>query len=736
MNNIKRLTLFCAAVVLLFSCKKKFDDFYAPPANLEAPIYQQLQAKGKFTQLIGLIDKAGYKQTLSAAGYWTMFAPTDSAFQNDTEYTAFLQSKGIANTAAIDSATAQDIVQFLLVFNGFKQDRLDDYQSNLGWVLNSAFKRRTANYTGFYKDTTYAGQAIMTIPSNRNNTGGVNSYYVNADNNNKHIPYFTSAFFSSQGLSATDYNYFYPNTAFSGFNVVNAKVTEKDIAAENGVIHIIDHVVTPLFSMDQYLRTKPEFNEFRKLFDRFMVLFLANTDATRRYQVLTGKTDDVLTKVYSNLLAFSPNSENFFKLQDNDGQRDGWSMMAPKNEALIAYINNVLLESYPNINTLPLNIIADLLNSHMWQTTVWPSKFNTTFNFLGEPSDVLPSSVIDKKILSNGFFYGLDKVNEPNVFSTVYGRAYLNPQFSIMTRLLDFELKNIVTNPSIKYTLFMMPNQILNARGYDYNAAANAWTFNSIGNDSNRNNLLRILNTGVIETPNGELNNLGVPGFTGIIGSFGGEYIKFNGNQIITAGTKDRNLTVTIDSIKTSSNGRVVYLNNLLFFTYTPIGRHLNILGTPAASEYNLFWNYMKNSTAYDPLTESIVGTAAGSFYTIFAPNNNSMRAAITAGLLPGTAAVPNFNPTLAADKIKVEKFLQYHILDKRSIIADGKDIGSFPTLLKNANGDPVVVTVQYPGNVFELSDVTNRKARMINALSNELANRTTIHLIDNYLKY
>ncbi len=191
----------------------------------------------------------------------------------------------------------------------------------------------------------------------------------------------------------------------------------------------------------------------------------------------------------------------------------------------------------------------------------------------------------------------------------------------------------------------------------------------------------------MIETPNGELNNLGVPGFTGIIGSFGGEYIKFNGNQIITAGTKDRNLTVTIDSIKTSSNGRVVYLNNLLYFTYTPIGRHINILGTPAASEYNLFWNYLKNSTAYDPAAgvESIIGTSGGSFYTFLIPNNNAMRAAITAGLLPGTAAVPNFTPTLVADKLKVEKFIQYHMLDKRSIIADGKDMGSFATLLKNS---------------------------------------------------
>jgi uncharacterized surface protein with fasciclin (FAS1) repeats len=735
-TSVKQIVLFLVTGVLLFACKKKFDDYYAPPASLEKPVYQQLQARGKFTQFLGLIDKAGYKQTLSAAGYWTIFAPTDSAFQTDTEFTAFLQSRGIANVAAIDSATAQSIVQYLLVFNGFNEDRLDDYQSNLGWVINSAFKRRTAYYTGFYKDTTYAGQPVMAIASNRNNTGTTNSYYVNADNNNKYIPYFTTDFFAAKGLTATDYNYFYPNTTYTGFNVANAKVIEKNIAAENGVIHIIDHVVTPLFSLDQYLRTKPEFAEFKKIFDRFMVLFLANTDATNRYRVLTGKPDDVLTKVYSNLLAYSPNNENFFKAQDNDGQRDGWTLFAPKNDSLLKYINTVLLESYPSVNSLPLNIIADLLNSHMWQTTVWPGKFNTTYNFLGEPADMPISSVIDRKMLSNGVFYGVDKVNEPNVFSTVYGRSYLNPRFSIMTRLLDVELRNIITNPAIKYTVFMMPDQVLNAQGYNYNLAANSWTFGTTANDSNRLNLLRILNTGVIETPNGELNNLGVPGFTGIIGSYGGEYIKYNGNQIITAGTKDRNLTVTIDSIKTSSNGRVVYLNNLLYFSYWPIGRHINVLGTPAASEYNLFWNYLRNSTAYDPATESIFGTSGGSFYTVFAPNNNAMRAAITAGLLPGTAAVPNFNPTLTADKLKVEKFIQYHVLDKRSIIADGKDIGSFATLLKNANGDPAQLAIQYPGGIFEISDAANRKARMVTALSNELANRTTIHLINNYLQY
>ena len=730
------LAIFVAALTVLAGCKKKMDAYYAPPANAEPAIYKQLQDRGKFTRLLSLIDKAGYKNTLGAAGYWTMFAPTDSAFQADTDFTAWLRTKGINNVDAIDSSTAQSLVQYLLVFNGFNKDRLDDYQSNVGWVANAAFKRRTAYYTGFYNDTTFAGQQVKAIASNRNNSGGT-SYFILADNNNKYIPIFTGDFFAAQGIAPADYTYFYPNSVYTGFNVAQARVTQQDIAAENGVIHVIDKVVTPLPSIDQYIRTKPEFSEFRKLFEKFMVQFLQNADATQRYNLLTGQSANVFVKVYSNLLAYSPNNENFFKQQDNDGQKDGWTMIAPQNDSLLKYIQTISKEGYGAPEFFPLEVMADLLNAHMWQTTLWPSKFNQLPNFLGEAVHISsPDNIIDRKMLSNGVFYGSNKVNEPNVFSSVYGKAYLNPKFTIMTRLLNTELKSIVTNNSTKFTIFMMSDAVLAAQGYSYNPALNTWTFGTSTNDSNRLNLLRILNTSVVETPNGELDNLGTPGFSGTIGTYGGEYIKFNGNQIITAGTIDRNIVVKIDSIKTAKNGRVVYLNNLLYFTYTPIGKHIELLGTPTTSEYNYFWNYLKNSTAYDAVTSSILGTSGGSFYTVLAPNNNAIKQAITAGLLPGTATTPNFNPTLTADKLKVEKFIQYHILDKRSVINDGKDVGAFPTLLKNANGDPLTVTIQYPGGIFEVSDVSNRKAHMITAQSNQLSNRTTIHLLDNYLNY
>ena len=138
-KTVTRFLLVVIAAATFTSCKKKFDDFYARPDNLAAPIYQQLTTAGKFNNFVSLIDKAGYKQTLNAAGYWTIFAPSDSAFDADTEFKAFIQGRGFSNVGAVDSTTAQMIVQYLLVYNAFEKSRIDDYQSSLGWVPNNAF---------------------------------------------------------------------------------------------------------------------------------------------------------------------------------------------------------------------------------------------------------------------------------------------------------------------------------------------------------------------------------------------------------------------------------------------------------------------------------------------------------------------------------------------------------------------------------------------------------------------
>jgi len=727
MYHIKRITILLLGVTVLFGCKKKFDDYYERPSNLAPPIYQQLQEKGKFKTFLAVIDKSGYKQTLSAAGYWTLFAPNDSAFQ------AYFTANNLS-LDKLDSARARALVQFMLVYNAFEKDRIDDYQSTSGWIPNDAFRRRTAYYTGFYDDTMQNGTVVKTIQANRNN--GV---YVANDNNNKYIPYFTDVYFNGRGLSAADYNYFYPNSQYAGFNVAEAKVVTKDIVAENGVIHEIDRVLTPLPSIEEYLRSKPEYSEFKKLFDKYLVSFVANSDATNKYRLLTGDNKQVYVKVYSPSLAFNLNNENYLKLQDNDAQQNSWSLFVPKNDALLDYEKNVLLEYYQSFDNTPTSIILDFLNAHMWQTPVWPSKFNSTFNFVGEEARFNPQTdVFDRKILSNGMFYGTNKVQEANVFSTVYSRAYLDPKFSIMTRLLNTDLKFTVTNPKAKFTLFMMPDAVLRAAGYDYNTNSNTYTCTTCGSASSENirqNLLRILNTSVIPEDLPDLSG------SGIAEAYNNEYIKWNNNQVMTAGTQDAGQVVTVDSVRTTKNGKVYYLNGLLSFTNLNVGTHIKNLGgaSVASSDFYYFSQFLVNSpSVYSSATGEINGMTPGNLYTVFVPSNAAIMQAVKDGVLPGNTStgVPKLTGWTDPEKEQVSAFILYHIVAKKTLVPNGKESGSFETLLKNPAGEVLPVTVINQVNAMQITDMNSRKANVILAKSNNLSNRTVIHLIDNYLKY
>ncbi len=64
---MKQILLLLTVTAFLFSCNKKFDDYYERSGTLADPTYQQLQAKGKFATFLKVIDKAGYKGTLSSA---------------------------------------------------------------------------------------------------------------------------------------------------------------------------------------------------------------------------------------------------------------------------------------------------------------------------------------------------------------------------------------------------------------------------------------------------------------------------------------------------------------------------------------------------------------------------------------------------------------------------------------------------------------------------------------------
>lgn len=725
MKLLKAPFILLAVITVLSACsKKEWDEYYGRPDDLAQPIYQQLQAKQNFKGFLTLIDKAGYKNILSTTGYWTIFAPNDQAIEK------YLLENNLSSVDLVQDSVATKIVRYALAYNSFKTDRLDDYQSGIGWVPEMSYKRRTTYYKPM--DTTIiAGKQVLVSASNRNNTGG--SYYVATDNNNKYIPYFLDTYFNARNIPSSDYAYLFPGSTFSGFNVSNAQVVNKDIVAENGVIHEIDRVILPLSSIDKYLSESPQYSQFKEMFDKFMVSYIINPSATAKNKEITGSNLDVYIKVYNGSLPFSPNNENFLKLDDNDGQMDGYTMFAPTNAAFQDYKQNVLLKHYASLEDLPQEIIVDFLMAHMWRTTVWPSKFSSTQNNQGQGALFNPATdVVDKKVLSNGFFYGTNKVQEANVFSSVFGKAYLNPDYSIMTRALSVALKTNIINTSSQYTVFLLSDATLTAAGYRYDLDANTWRYTppeggaSLSGTSAWDKLNRILNTHVVRQNLTDLSG------QGIIETYNGEYIKFDNGEVYSAGNADNNVTNQAGTTgEAASNGTVYYINGLLNESALAIGKHLEKLAGTPSSEFKKFYDYVLNSTIYNKGNGEILGISAGSFNTLFVPDNDAIAQAISLGYLPSSN-----NPSATADKEAVANFIRYHILQKETVVTDGRKDGGYLALLQKDNGGATSISINNSPGSMQVSDMKAGTVNVIVPLSNNLANRAVIHLIDGFLKF
>jgi uncharacterized surface protein with fasciclin (FAS1) repeats len=721
-------------LALLASCSQDvFDEYYARPEGLEPPIYQQLEAGGNFKNLTSLIGKAGYKDILSKAGYWTMMAPNDEAF------TKYFQEKGISDVTAIDSATAAKIVRYALIYNAFREEQLSDYQSSKGWVLDNAFRRRTAFYDGFLTKT-INGQPKVIVGSNRN--GSLN--YISGDNNNKYVTYFTKEYFAAKGLSSYDFNYFYPSAAYTGFNVLDSKVFKADIIAENGFIHELDKVNLPLQNIDQYLEQNSNYSVFRKIIEDNLVSYVFNQAATTTYRNYSGKSDDVFVKVYDPSLVFAPNNENYLKAEDNDGQADAYTMIVPENAAFQNFINTVLLKNYPSIDKLPRYVFQDLVNAHMIQGAVWPSMKGNFINGLKEDLRFdFNSNITDKKVLSNGFFYGSNVVQKSNLFYSVYTSAYLDPKYSFATRLYNdgSGYREMISNINKKFTIFLPSDAILRGLGYEYDSNHLYWVYVSPANGSiitgtnARNRLLRLFYNCIVYTPNGELNNIATT--SGIIrtgdNDLPGEYIKWSNNKIYAAGNVIPGATaVNVTGKEVQQNGIAYYVDNLPQYSEELQGLVIKRLAASNA-QFNNFYQYLLNSSIYTASTGKIEGVDLGTSYTFIVPNTAAIARAVTAGVLPSNPAT-----IIQGERDLIADFIRYHIISNKTASSDGLVTGQYETLRKNTRGDKTYVEIiSTPGTLsFKDNSGNNLAANFISASSNNLADRSLIHLVDNYLKF
>jgi uncharacterized surface protein with fasciclin (FAS1) repeats len=731
MCKLKLILYLSAFSLLLTNCRKDMDDYYDRPSSLADPIYQQLEAKGNFTSFLSLIDRTGYKDILSSGGYWTCFAPNDSAFK------VYLAEHGYTSATDIDSVTAKKIVRFMLVYNAYDSARLDDYQTYSGWVTNNAFRRKTAYYKWVYSDTTLG--VVRLVMDNINNSSSIDA----DENNNKYIPYFTDNYFSMMGLSTSDYTYFYPNATFSEINIAGGNVIGTGVEAENGYYYQINKVIEPLSNIYEYIKSQSSYSTFKGLLDKF-ARFTINDDFQARYLEATGLSATVYHKEFSDTLAFSPNGECYLRNTTYDAQNDCWTIFVPSNDAVLEYEKTVLAEYYDNDpDQIPDIILAEFINAHMWQTSVWPSNFSSSYNYLGESSDFDASSeVTEAKILSNGFFYGVNRVHKSNTFSTVYAQAFLNPSYAYMLRLMGSTYKSLLTKKTKTYTVFMVADDAYATRDFTYNTIYSTWWWfgaSSISNQWVSTATEKITRDFKLQIVEGDLDD--VSSGEGIVKTYGGECIKYKNGVVYGAGNQDSSRYANVTGYRDYDNGRVYFLDNMLEYSEVSPAGHLRELagynpstgwGTP--TQFYKYYKYLTVSglltvTSSDSSRMLISGVSSGDYYTFFVPTGDSIASAVSKGNLPAVTATDDASISV------IKQFIKYHIVNK-ILIADGDedDDGTANTAYKDVEGNTKTVKVSNEENNLVITGLSGTSATPISGYSNNLSSMAVIHLVNRVL--
>src|SRR3546814_11824987 len=98
------------------------------------------------------------------------------------------------------------------------------------------------------------------------------------------------------------------------------------------------------------------------------------------------------------------------KDEDNDGQMDAYSMFVPTNDVLEPWVSTVLLENYKTLRNVPTRVMADFVNTLLFNSAAWPSQFATKNNVREAPARFTDAATTARHRLRNGSFMGTQKI--------------------------------------------------------------------------------------------------------------------------------------------------------------------------------------------------------------------------------------------------------------------------------------------------------------------------------------
>jgi hypothetical protein len=362
----------------------------------------------------------------------------------------YLAENNYAAIAAIPKDELEKLVKFHLIQFPWSLEQLQELGVN-GWKTpedgNSnpfAFKWETA--LRYQPEKYWVKRAFrneMIVPDSAL-AGFYKRVYVQS---RKYVPIFYDTYLSSNKITPADYK-FYFNRVYEPGQVffAGAKILKADIFAENGFVHIVDKVVSPMRNAKEILDKKST-NESYKLFLEMIYwyypAFSPNMPATQNQsQYKHGAVADTLWDLNYAPLAFDLHKERFDNLNQTLNRHN--SIIAPTDDTFRKFVDGVLTAKsgfphWPDYKSLPIDVVDLIVAQNLKSYPIYPStsQYQKVFKSAGRYHQN-ESDIIRKEFGSNCTFIGLRNYIPDKVFTSVTAPVFCRPIFSIFRQAMEY----------------------------------------------------------------------------------------------------------------------------------------------------------------------------------------------------------------------------------------------------------------------------------------------------------
>jgi uncharacterized surface protein with fasciclin (FAS1) repeats len=712
-NKTNQILGIILSIFLLMSCedifKDKHQEVYENPPWLGGTIHETLEKNGNFTNLLKLIERAGYDEAIEK-GLFTIFAADDEAFQE------YFEKEGISS---IDDLSDYDALQLftLNVMNTPRSRNQLIYDFLMGvWQEEGSevgaliFRWPTRSKARIEVDTSkYFESSAISIGDP-----------VHIYGQDKYVPLISTEFMRDYrgATDGSDYTYFFPETEWSGLQWYNANVDSAEIRCSNGYLYFLDKVVPEIPSIEEYLRANQ---------DKYGLFFsIAQKYATYSY---AGVEDGIslYNKSYNRITNFAneigPYNHPIYT------RRSTFTAFVPTNSVLQDYLDNTVFKYYESIDSVPDVTLIYLIQSHITSHFDLVSKMREVwYNYYGDEIPVDPDKDFNEAVLlSNGAFYEVNRILEPLAFTTVCGPLFYNSNYTTFLHILNSASSVLPSlgREDVYATVLAPSNEKLEEYGVRFNKVRDRLEIkdkNDLWIEMTREQITDLAKDHYV------FENIEDFSGKGVMPMASGSHIYFDNNMIIAGGNQEENdQSEIIEIIDSEVNGRLMLIDNVVKAPkYDIINR---IAMNPDFSNFldicydvGLIDTVEDTDTKEDILRLSFLSTALE--WTAFIPDNDAIDNASGLGEMP-------------SDSAELVNFIQYHFIKDVSIYDYLSETEAFETALYNDSAgiySPLNITVS-PENL-SVTDLSGQTVNVPHNTANIFAKDGIIHRIGSILKY